>query len=362
MKKYLMTGMAAAIVCAAFTSCSRDIETSNGTVAQTVEETYEKAFVTHFGEPADTQTWGFGSATVAGTRGVVGQPSVSEIGWSFNATLAKMSDDLAAAISSGTDVSYFSDYTKYQSWWGSNWNDKYYQINASVVNSNLSDDYINQVKNIILNEIPEGGNNLTKATSTGYSITTTGGPVTLTPIYHNSNSGDKISYYYYPANTNPTVEEIKALPKYTIGNMADPEICNSNHTSFYRKTFTLVYVNEAGEAFDEFPAGYKINFIISNTWTGNGNLTIYQSGGETTTTGGSEVTLTSQGKYTLSSGDTFNCGDTYYSFNQAQIRYGKAAPAFKAAKQEGSVTGFTAYTEGNGVNGNLDGGSTVYYI
>ena len=69
MKKYLMTGMAAAIVCAAFTSCSRDIETSNGTVAQTVEETYEKAFITHFGQPASTQNWGFGSA-VAGTRAI----------------------------------------------------------------------------------------------------------------------------------------------------------------------------------------------------------------------------------------------------------------------------------------------------
>ena len=64
-----MTGMAAAIVCAAFTSCSRDIETSNGTVAQTVEETYEKAFITHFGQPASTQNWGFGSA-VAGTRAI----------------------------------------------------------------------------------------------------------------------------------------------------------------------------------------------------------------------------------------------------------------------------------------------------
>ena len=362
MKKYLMKGFAAIVFCGAIASCSHDMDSGSDAVQTSVVEKYEKAFVTHFGEPAATQTWGFGSSSAqARTRAAVAAPT--EVGPTFNATLAAMSDRLAAAIATGTDVNtYFSNFTQYQSWWNSGWNDTYYQIPAIERTSTYSEDYLTQIRDIILEQIPEQGNNLSKATSTGYSITTTGGPVTLTPVYHNSNSGDKISYYYYPANTNPTVEEIKALPKYTIGNMADPEICNSNHTSFYRKTFTLVYVNEAGEAFDEFPAGYKINFIISNTWTGNGNLTIYQSGGETTTTGGSEVTLTSQGKYTLSSGDTFNCGDTYYSFNQAQIRYGKAAPAFKAAKQEGSVTGFTAYTEGNGVNGNLDGGSTVYYI
>ena len=402
MKKYLMTGMAAAIVCAAFTSCSRDIETSNGTVAQTVEETYEKAFVTHFGEPADTQTWGFGSATVAGTRGVVGQPSVSEIGWSFNATLAKMSDDLAAAISSGTDVSYFSDYTKYQSWWGSNWNDKYYQINASIVNSNLSDDYINQVKNIILNEIPEGGNNLTKATSTGYSITTTGGPVTLTPIYHNSNSGDKISYYYYPANTEPTVDQIKALKKYTIGNMADPETCNTDNYSFYRKTFSLVYEDEQGNVSHTFPAGIKINFIISNTWIYNGNLTIYSSGGVTTSDETPEVTPEEPEtpvvtpdedetpsssalvpgdqifKYAVPENKTYFCGEYAVGgpYTQYFVRMGNnnlqdwqsgikndAYNDFGTSQTSQALAGYTNYSPGNNTNGDLSkDGTTIYYI
>ncbi|MBR2778210.1 MAG: hypothetical protein IKD75_14170 [Prevotella sp.] len=403
MKKYLMTGMAAAIVCAAFTSCSRDLGTDQGTaVQQTVEETYEKAFVTHFGEPADTQTWGFGSATVAGTRGVVGQPSVSEIGWSFNATLAKMSDDLAAAISSGTDVSYFSDYTKYQSWWGSNWNDKYYQINASVVNSNLSDDYINQVKNIILNEIPEGGNNLTKATSTGYSITTTGGPVTLTPIYHNSNSGDKISYYYYPANTEPTVDQIKALKKYTIGNMADPETCNTDNYSFYRKTFSLVYEDEQGNVSHTFPAGIKINFIISNTWIYNGNLTIYSSGGVTTSDETPEVTPEEPEtpvvtpdedetpsssalvpgdqifKYAVPENKTYFCGEYAVGgpYDQYFVRMGNnnlqdwqsgikndAYNDFGTSQTSQALNGYTNYSPGNNTNGDLSkDGTTIYYI
>ena len=69
MKKYLMRGIAAAVFCGAFTSCSHDMDLGSSTVQTTVQETYEKAFITHFGEPASTQTWGFGSGKAA-TRGL----------------------------------------------------------------------------------------------------------------------------------------------------------------------------------------------------------------------------------------------------------------------------------------------------
>jgi hypothetical protein len=68
MKKYLMTGVAAIALCAAFTSCSKggdeiyDPDFGNKVVAAT----YEDAFRSVFGNPAPTQEWGFGSA--AGTR------------------------------------------------------------------------------------------------------------------------------------------------------------------------------------------------------------------------------------------------------------------------------------------------------
>ena len=67
MKKYLIRGLAAAVFCGAFTSCSHDMDLGSSTVQTTVQETYEKAFITHFGEPASTQTWGFGSPA-SGTR------------------------------------------------------------------------------------------------------------------------------------------------------------------------------------------------------------------------------------------------------------------------------------------------------
>ena len=69
MKKYLISGMAAIVFCGAFTSCSHDLDNGGDSTKSTVEETYEKAFITHFGEPAQDRTWGFGSSAKALTRG-----------------------------------------------------------------------------------------------------------------------------------------------------------------------------------------------------------------------------------------------------------------------------------------------------
>jgi len=66
MKKYLMTGIAAIAMCAAFTSCSKDVEPMsqeqiNQANAQKVVADYEAAFIKAFGQPAANQTWGFSS-------------------------------------------------------------------------------------------------------------------------------------------------------------------------------------------------------------------------------------------------------------------------------------------------------------
>ena len=62
-----MKGFAAIVFCGAIASCSRDMESSSGSATEKIEETYSKAFVTHFAQPAQDQTWGFGNAA-AGTR------------------------------------------------------------------------------------------------------------------------------------------------------------------------------------------------------------------------------------------------------------------------------------------------------
>lgn len=66
MKKYLITSAAALALCGLITSCSHDID--GLTPEESVAATYEKAFITAFGQPAPDQTWGFGPS-VAATRG-----------------------------------------------------------------------------------------------------------------------------------------------------------------------------------------------------------------------------------------------------------------------------------------------------
>lgn len=69
MKKYLMTVMAAVALGGLFVGCSKDADLNGGenSVEFNIVQNYEKAFVTRFGEPAETQTWGFGE-NVATTR------------------------------------------------------------------------------------------------------------------------------------------------------------------------------------------------------------------------------------------------------------------------------------------------------
>ncbi len=71
MKKYLMTGVAAIAIFAAFTSCSKSEELYDAgqitkNEAAQIEENYNRAFIATFGQPAANQDWGFGSG--AGTR------------------------------------------------------------------------------------------------------------------------------------------------------------------------------------------------------------------------------------------------------------------------------------------------------
>ena len=270
MRKNLFTGMAAILFCGVFTSCSHDMDVDTSAFEQSIQQKYEEAFKARFGNPASDQTWGFGTSSQARTRSANDAPTPTYVGPTFNATLAAQGDRIAAATSSGQD---FSQFSKFTNWWRSGWTDSFYQIDAKPTALNYSDEKLAAIRDIILSEIPEGGeggrDNLRKAVSPGYTITTKGGPVTLTPIYHNSTSADKISYYYYNADdaSSMTPERIKALPKYTVGNMADPDRIkksDEDRLSFYHYTYTLVYVDANGNASYNFPAGYEIHFIISN--------------------------------------------------------------------------------------------------
>ena len=62
MKKYLMTGIAAVTLCAAFTSCSHDSD-GFSTLQEAKDAEYAVAFEKAYGKISSTQDWGFGSAT-----------------------------------------------------------------------------------------------------------------------------------------------------------------------------------------------------------------------------------------------------------------------------------------------------------
>lgn len=67
MKKYLMTGMAALAMCAAFTSCSKDTDFSD-VREQNSQVNYETAFVSKYGQIASNQDWGFGQFRYKGAN------------------------------------------------------------------------------------------------------------------------------------------------------------------------------------------------------------------------------------------------------------------------------------------------------
>ena len=78
MKKYLMTGLAAIAICAAFTSCSKSDELYNPDVikqgkAEAIVEKYNQAFLKYIGASSEAdipanQTWGFGGYETAKVR------------------------------------------------------------------------------------------------------------------------------------------------------------------------------------------------------------------------------------------------------------------------------------------------------
>ena len=385
-KKYLMTGLVAVALSGLFSGCSQEIETGVETTPEfNILQNYENAFVARFGQPAEDQDWGFGS--VSGTRAVVQTPYVTPSKKTYNAQMAYAWEGVEAAKASGTAEGTFSDMSDFAAWNNSGWGDQFFDVHGTVVSSasSISDETIAALTKVIVGNgttqglIPEQVDNRSKALSTGYSIVTKGGPVTLTPIYHNSNSGDRLSYYFYPAGSKPSAAEIKKMPKYSLGNMSDPQ--HNGETHIYRNTYSLVYVDANGNCSYNFPANYVINFVISNTWNDYHGDTdkIYQEGGITSTSGGSESTETTVAKYAMTVGQTVQCGDEVDTPNapndKLRIKFSKApvgttttttaAPQFAAPVVGPTIycrSTYTRYTEGNGVKGTLTGGSTCYYF
>ena len=68
MKKYLMKGVTALAFCGAMIGCTNEADMGNSSDNLGFVETYEKAFISRFGEPSADADWGFGTSANAGTR------------------------------------------------------------------------------------------------------------------------------------------------------------------------------------------------------------------------------------------------------------------------------------------------------
>ena len=101
-----MTGIAALAICAAFTSCSHEIEQLSEEEldqfeVQKIKANYEQAFIKTFGQPASNQDWGFGVSN-ASTRSITVNgdvydkfPSKDEVDANFPTTIPEDADEVA---------------------------------------------------------------------------------------------------------------------------------------------------------------------------------------------------------------------------------------------------------------------------
>lgn len=70
MKKFLLKGIAAVALMGCFVGCSKDVDLGGeyNSAEFNIMKNYEDAFITRFGQPAETQDWGFGRQASATTR------------------------------------------------------------------------------------------------------------------------------------------------------------------------------------------------------------------------------------------------------------------------------------------------------
>lgn len=75
----------------------------------------------------------------------------------------------------------------------------------------------------------------------------------------------------------------------------------------------------------------------------------------------SAICVSAQGKYALEEGESHDAGDVITSVPNITLTFGTGGNKFGAAKAGTQVDGYTAFTEGNGTNGNSENG-TVYFL
>ena len=151
MKKYLMTGMAALAICAAFTSCSKETNVYNPDVIQEnevakIQKNYADAFVATFGQPAANQDWGFSSAAKTRTWNVNGNQWHDGVNYNYEYDAKVTTDEMNKVFNYVNDKNNVEtvDQISFQEYWVSQiWNGKD-DANADGVKAPATTTYPNQ--------------------------------------------------------------------------------------------------------------------------------------------------------------------------------------------------------------------------
>lgn len=123
MKKILMMSMAAVAAAGAFTSCSHDTDYFDpNAVNQLVYDSYNQAFRLNIGDPALTQTWGFGGGAAArATRSITVNgdvydkfPSAGDVADKFPTSIPADADEVAELPTKYKDYQYGNLYFIYK--------------------------------------------------------------------------------------------------------------------------------------------------------------------------------------------------------------------------------------------------------
>lgn len=228
-------------------------------------------------------------------RASVAQPVVTSEG--------RNSDNLNMLLKPNKSTNWNSAPTREDQWDNSGWNDKFFDIEATVEDvDDFTNDERNELYRVITGIMPENTDNSEKVYQSEYSINTanyfyadgTQKPITITPVRCGADllGWESLYYYYYnPAEVEGMSDEaralyMKSLPKYKLLECADalvgldkgdtPEArvayakknyTNWRNTTRRSRTYTLAYFGDGEPTMGtvgsyEFPAGYRIGLMF----------------------------------------------------------------------------------------------------
>ena len=144
MRKYLMTGVAAIALCAAFTSCSKGDELYDADAAKGISteqaiakvyDNYNQAFIKTFGQPAANQDWGFGSN--AKTRSAYPNGNMwADEGWNVPPVISDPQKDIVRQYFQQNPIKQYND-----PHWSNFWIQQVYKGGSNTKDSQTTESY-----------------------------------------------------------------------------------------------------------------------------------------------------------------------------------------------------------------------------